>query len=96
MAGQQTKMDALIASSYAALDVISQERTGFIQAVSHDAGFDGIAGVTQNETVTVPVVPDAIMEDSTPSMTTPTPGASVIGTENVSITHVKQSPISWK
>jgi hypothetical protein len=83
----------LIPDFYTALDVVSRERVGFIQAVSRDSSADSAA---LNQTLRIPVAPAASATFSiSPAMSLPSAADQTIGNVSFTITKVKASAFSW-
>ena len=85
-------LTGLIPSLYAGLNVVSRELVGFIPAVSRDSTFERAA---VNQTVTVPIVRPATLEDITPAVTPPSSGGQTVDNLTMTITKSKASPILW-
>jgi hypothetical protein len=82
----------LINTIYAALNVVSRERVGFIPAVSRNSSLERAA---LNQNILVPIVPASSTADNTPGVTAPDTGDQVIGNAEVKITKSKHVPIRW-
>ena len=89
--GANTLTD-LFPTIYAALDVVSRERVGFIPAVMRNSGLERAA---LNQPILVPIVPAATSQDNTPAMQPPDNGDQVIGNTPISITKSKNVPVRW-
>ena len=82
----------LIPHAYNAMDVISRELNGFIPASMRHSSFDRAA---QDQSVIVPLTPDANVEDISPAMTIPEPDSQTIENVAVEITKFRASPFYW-
>jgi len=82
----------LIPYLYAAADVVSRERVGFIPAVSRDSAADRVA---VNQTVNVPVVGAITPVAITPGATSPDTGGAAPGNVTVTISNQYAAPIAW-
>jgi len=82
----------LIPDTYAALDVVSRELTGFIPSVLRDASADRIA---TGQTLRVPVVPTATLSDYTPAMAFPAAVDQTVTNVSVTLTKSRQAKFSW-
>jgi hypothetical protein len=85
-------LTGLIPIIYAARDIVSRELIGFIPNVQRDASAEGAA---LNQTVRVPIVPAAALEDITPGALPADSGDETIGFIDMSITKEKAYPIRW-
>jgi hypothetical protein len=85
-------LTAVLPSLFAGLDVVSRELIGIIPAMQRDASMERAA---VGQTVTVPVVPAATGGNITPSSVPPDDGDVIVGTQAVSITKSKYSPVRW-
>ena len=77
-------LTALSPNLFAALDTVSRELTGMIPSVSLNA--DNVERVAIGDTVKVPIVGLANVEDSTPGMVVPDPTGQTPTTVNIEIT----------
>lgn len=82
----------LIRTMFQALDVVSREPQGFIQAVSRNSGVERAA---LNQTVSVPIAPAVTLADNTPGVNAPDTGDTVATTVDVTISKSKHAPIRW-
>jgi hypothetical protein len=82
----------LIPTVYAALDIVSRERTGMIGAVSRDASADQAA---VNQSIRAHVVPAIAGADITPAATGPDPSDRTIGTQEVLISKSRNATFHW-
>lgn len=82
----------LIPAIYESLDVVSRELTGFIPAVTLDAGIERAA---VGQTVYVPIAPASTASDITPGVTAPNDGDQVIGSTSLTISKARAVPIRW-
>jgi hypothetical protein len=85
-------LTAIIPTIYAGLDQVSRELIGFIPMVQRNVNFDRAA---VNQAVTVPVVPAASTGNVTPAATPPDDGDQTIGSQQITITASKYSPVRW-
>lgn len=82
----------LIATLYAALDVVSRELVGFIPAVSRNSTAER-AGLNQN--VNIPIVPAIVGGDITPGQVPPDDGDQSFGNTTMTITKARYWPVRW-
>lgn len=82
----------LIPYLYAAADVVSRERVGFIPAVTRDSAIDRVA---INQTVNVPVVGAITPVSITPGAYAPDTGGAAPGNVTVTISNQYAAPIAW-
>lgn len=82
----------LIPTLYAALNVVSRERVGFIPAVARNSSLERAA---LNQSILVPIVPKVTGADNTPGVTPPDTGDQTIGNTEVKITKSRHIPIRW-
>ena len=82
----------LIPYLYAAADVVSRERVGFIPAVTRDSAVDRVA---LNQTVNVPVVGAITPVSITPGSYAPDTGGAAPGNVTVTISNQYAAPIAW-
>lgn len=83
----------LIPTIYAAKDIVLNELTGFIPAVTLDANAEQVA---LNQTVRYPVVPALGTDNITPAATGPDPSATTQGSDTMTISKVKSSTFFWE
>lgn len=82
----------LIPTLYEALDVVSRELVGFIPAVNRDSNVERAA---KDQSVRVPIVPEATAADITPGVTAPDTGDQAIGNVEITISKARQVPVRW-
>lgn len=82
----------LIPTLYEALDVVSRELVGFINAVTRDSSADRAA---LNQTILIPIVPASSAADNTPGVTAPNTGDQVIGNTPITISKSRHVPVRW-
>jgi hypothetical protein len=83
----------LIPDTYAALDVVSRELTGFLPGVQRDAGVDRVA---VNQSVRISQAPaNSAGEDITPAMSDPSAADQTIGNATLTISKQRAFPFSW-
>jgi hypothetical protein len=85
-------LTSLIPNIYEALDVISREQVGFIPAVSRNSSGEQAA---LNQTIMIPIAPQATPGDNTPAVTAPNTGDETIGNVTMTISKSKHYPIRW-
>lgn len=85
-------LTSILPTIFAGLDVVSRELIGFIPNMQRDATMERAA---VGQTVTVPVVPAATGGNVTPASIPPDDGDVVVGTQAISITKSKYSPVRW-
>lgn len=85
-------LTGLIPTLYEALNIVSREMTGFINAVNRDSNVERAA---LNETVRVPIVGGGQLEDATPAASSPNSGDQTVGYTDLAITKSKVYPIKW-
>ncbi|MGA8120834.1 P22 phage major capsid protein family protein [Rouxiella badensis] len=85
-------LTGLIPTIYEALDVVSREQIGFIPAVSRNSS---AARAALNETIMIPIAPQASLGDNTPAVTAPNTGDETIGNVTMTISKSKHYPIRW-
>lgn len=85
-------LTSLTPTIYEALDVVSRELTGFIAGVTRNSSAERAA---LNQTILVPVVPQATLADNTAAVTAPNTGDEVIGNVSMTISKTKHYPIRW-
>ncbi|MBU9823188.1 P22 coat - protein 5 family protein [Rahnella sp. BCC 1045] len=85
-------LTGLIPTIYEALDVVSREQIGFIPAVSRNSS---AARAALNETIMIPIAPQAALADNTPGVTAPNTGDQTIGNVTMTISKSKHYPIRW-
>jgi hypothetical protein len=89
----QNVLTNLIPVIYEALDVIAQERTGFIGAVAMNTSAEGAA---QDEVIRIPLVPAAGASATwQPAQTAPDTGNITVGYVDMAIDTLKTQPIRW-
>jgi len=82
----------LVPTFYAALDVVSRERVGFVQSVSRNSSLERAA---LDQTVRVPITPAASTATSSPGVTAPDTGNQAISNVSISISKSKHVPVRW-
>jgi hypothetical protein len=82
----------LVPTLYEALDIVARELTGFVAAVTRNSSAERAA---LNQTITYPIVPAATTADITPGTTAPDDGDQTIGTDSLTISRSKYSPVRW-
>lgn len=82
----------LIPDTYAALDVVSRELTGFIPSVLRDSSADRIA---TGQTLRIPVVPTASISDFTPAMTLTSAVDQTVSNVSVTLSKSRRAKFSW-
>lgn len=82
----------LLPDLYEALDVVSREAVGYLNAVTRDSNAERAA---IGENVRSPVAPAATAADNTPGVTAPNTGDQTIGNVAVQITKSRHVPIRW-
>lgn len=82
----------LIPTLYEALDVVSRELVGFIPAVNRDSNVERAA---KDQSVRVPIVPEATAADITPGVTAPDTGDQSIGNVEITISKARAVPVRW-
>lgn len=83
----------LIPDTYAALDVVSRELTGFIPSVARDPSTDRVA---VGQTVRISQTPaNSAGFDATPAMALPSAADQTIGNKSFTITKSRAFPFSW-
>lgn len=85
-------LTGLIPTIYEALDVVSREQIGFIPAVTRNSS---AARAALNETIMIPIAPQATLGDNTPAVTAPNTGDQNIGNVTMTISKSKHYPIRW-
>lgn len=85
-------LNSLIPTAYAALNVVSRERTGFLAACTRNSTVERAA---QDQPVLVPIVQAGTLGDNTPAATPPDSGDHTVGNVSVTITKSKNYPIRW-
>ena len=85
-------LTSLVPHAYNALDTISRELNGFIPAAMTHSSFDRAA---KDQSVIVPITPDAVVEDISPAMTIPEPAGQTIENVPVQITKFRASPFAY-
>lgn len=74
------------------LDVVSRERIGMIPAVRRDTSADRVA---LNQSLIIPITPEASSADNMPGVTAPNTGDQSIGNVQVTISKSKHVPVRW-
>lgn len=82
----------LIPSMTEALDTVSRETAGMIPAVRRDTSVDRVA---LNQSLYIPITPDAATATSTAGVTAPDTGDQTIDNVSISITKSKHVPVRW-
>lgn len=82
----------LIPTLYEALDIVARELVGFIPAVTRNSSAERAA---LNQTITYPIVPAATTSDIAPGTTAPDDGDQTVGTDTLTISKSKYSPVRW-
>lgn len=82
----------LVPTLYEALDIVAREMVGFIPAVTRNSSAERAA---LNQTITYPIVPAATTADITPGTTAPDDGDQTIGSDTLTISKSKYSPVRW-
>lgn len=82
----------LIPDSYAALDVVSRELTGFIPSVLRDSSADKTA---VGQTLRIPITPTATVSDISPAMSIPAAVDQTITNTTLTITKQREAKFSW-
>lgn len=85
-------LTGLVPTIYEALDVVSRELTGFIPAVSRNSNGERAA---LNQTIMIPIAPQAALADNTPAVTAPNEGDETVGNVTMTISKSKHYPIRW-
>lgn len=85
-------LTSLIPTIYESLDIVSREQIGFIPAVSRNANGERAA---LNQTIMIPIAPQASLADNTPAVTAPNTGDETIGNVSMTISKSKHYPIRW-
>jgi hypothetical protein len=89
-------LTSLIPTMYAALDIVSRERVGFIPAVTRNADGKGMERAALNQSILVPIVPSTTAEaDNTPAVTAPDTGDQTVGNTEITISKSKHIPVRW-
>lgn len=82
----------LIPDLYAALNVVSRELTGFIPAITLDAG---IARAAKDQTVRIPIAPASSAADITPGQLPPDTGDQTFTNTTITISKARAVPFRW-
>lgn len=82
----------LIPDTYAALDVVSRELSGFIPSVLRNSNADQVAS---NQTLRIPITPTANISDFTPAMSLPSAQDQTITNATLTITKNRRAKFSW-
>lgn len=85
-------LTGLVPTLYEALDIVAREMVGFIAAVTRNSSAERAA---LNQTITYPIVPAATTSDITPGTFAPDDGDQAIGTDSLTISRAKYSPVRW-
>lgn len=85
-------LTGLTPTIYEALDVVSRELVGMINAVAINTSAERAA---LNQSILVPVAPAATLLDNTPGVTPPNNGDQTITNVSMSLTKSKSAPIRW-
>ena len=86
-------LTGLVQSTYASLNEVSRELTGFIPSVMRDARADRVA---LNQSVTIPIAPSATSRNRTPGTNAPDDGDQTFTNETITITKDKAVPFRWE
>ena len=86
-------LTALSPNLFAALNIVSRELTGMIPAVALNS--NGAQQVAVGDTVTIPIVGAATVDDVTPAMTTPTPTGQTPTTVSLAITKSRRAEFGF-
>lgn len=82
----------LIPTVVRALDKVSRERVGLINAVNRDSSAEMVA---LDKTIDIPITPAVSAADNTPAVNAPDTGDVTIGTTTMSMTRSKHVAIRW-
>jgi hypothetical protein len=85
-------LTGLVPTLYEALDIVAREMIGFMAAVTRNSSAERAA---LNQTITYPIVPAATTADITPGTNAPDDGDQTVGTDTLSISKSKYSPVRW-
>ena len=85
-------LTGLLPTVYEAIDVISRELTGMIPAVTRNSSAERAA---LNQTIMIPLAPQASLADNTPAVTAPNTGDQTVGNLTMTISKSKHYPIRW-
>lgn len=85
-------LTGLVQSTYASMDEVSRELTGFIPAVTRDARADRVA---LGQSVIIPQAPAAASRDRVPGTNAPDDGDQTFTNVQVTITKDKAVPFRW-
>lgn len=85
-------LTGLVPTIYEALDVVSREQVGMIPAVSRNSTGERAA---LNQTIMIPIAPQAGLADNTPAVTAPNEGDETVGNVTMTISKSKHYPIRW-
>lgn len=85
-------LTGLLPTLYEALDIVSRELIGFIQAVNRNSSVERAA---LNQSVKVPIVPAATAADITPGQLPPNTGDQAIDNVEVTISKARAVPVRW-
>lgn len=85
-------LTGLLPAIYEAIDVVSRENVGFINAATKNVDATRAA---VGQTITVPVAPAAGLIDNTPAVTPPVVSGQTIAPTSFTITKSKSAPITW-
>ena len=85
-------LTSLIPTIITALDKVSREQVGFINAVNRNSGAEQVA---LDQTLTIPITPAASAADNTPAVNAPDTGDQTIANTTMSISRSKHVPIRW-
>jgi len=82
----------LIPDLYEALDIVSRELVGMIPAVRRDTAMERAA---LNQSILIPITPEASSAPNTPAVTAPNTGDQTIGNVSVAISKSNHVAVRW-
>lgn len=85
-------LTGLLPTIYEQLDVVSREQVGLIPAVARNTSGERAA---LNQTIMIPVAPQASLVTNTPGLYAPDEGDETIGNVTMTISKSKHYPIRW-